>query len=565
MIAEDLEKTICLLKSSSILETTKIDDRRYNFLINGKKTIWKISLYFPVNFPYRLPSVVLLNTDLIGRIPHVNQSGVICLEENDTVIVDHTKPVDLIEAYLSEAIKLLERSSLKIFQDELLDELEGYFGVDKAINSFYFSQTSAEAISMRVAKQKNKPSPYFSPILLHSSDTFPPQPFSNIETACKHQQMNVIHLPLDEAVLPPNSARDINAKYIESLKSNVNETNLDIASKLAKKSRIARQFFLLLSMPRSSGERSQFLIEYRSNKKLPHPISEFNDEWSVVTYAIRRHNQSYLLERGGANYNLQDKHVAIVGCGSVGGEIAFMLAKAGIGTLTLIDDDKLLPDNVYRHRLGGNYLNFAPNKDGNVLEFSKVVALSHDLKKSLPYITVNPKNSRFENILKDKDFLGADVIVVAVGSPSVNLQINRALKSLNKNDVIYCWNEAAGVGGHSVSLNLSKTCLECIYTSSNGFTLENGINLVQLGQPISKNLTGCAGVFTPFSYLDSSQTANLACKQCLDMLQNNINGKVLSWKGDNHYGLVLTERYHSMPLKEELSVTRHACCEVCND
>jgi hypothetical protein len=45
------------------------------------------------------------------------------------------------------------------------------------------------------------------------------------------------------------------------------------------------------------------------------------------------------------------KHVAFVGCGSGGGAIALMAARAGIGKFTLVDPDLLALENVCRHML----------------------------------------------------------------------------------------------------------------------------------------------------------------------------------------------------------------------
>ena len=49
--------------------------------------------------------------------------------------------------------------------------------------------------------------------------------------------------------------------------------------------------------------------------------------------------------------NLRASKVAIIGCGAVGSEVAELLAKAGVGELTLIDNDDLYAGNVGRHLL----------------------------------------------------------------------------------------------------------------------------------------------------------------------------------------------------------------------
>lgn len=48
---------------------------------------------------------------------------------------------------------------------------------------------------------------------------------------------------------------------------------------------------------------------------------------------------------------LPARKVAVVGCGSLGSKIAVMLARSGVGSFMLVDDDLLLPDNFVRHDL----------------------------------------------------------------------------------------------------------------------------------------------------------------------------------------------------------------------
>src|SRR5206468_8865557 len=46
---------------------------------------------------------------------------------------------------------------------------------------------------------------------------------------------------------------------------------------------------------------------------------------------------------------LKEKHLVIVGAGSVGSAIAVMAARAGIETFTIIDHDDIEPENLGRH------------------------------------------------------------------------------------------------------------------------------------------------------------------------------------------------------------------------
>lgn len=58
------------------------------------------------------------------------------------------------------------------------------------------------------------------------------------------------------------------------------------------------------------------------------------------------------MPRSGAAVDLGDRHILVVGCGSVGGHAAVGLAYAGVGSLTLVDPDTLEPENAFRHAAG---------------------------------------------------------------------------------------------------------------------------------------------------------------------------------------------------------------------
>lgn len=53
---------------------------------------------------------------------------------------------------------------------------------------------------------------------------------------------------------------------------------------------------------------------------------------------------------------LRSKKVGLVGCGSLGSKIAASLARCGVGTFVLVDDDILKPGNLVRHELDGGSL-----------------------------------------------------------------------------------------------------------------------------------------------------------------------------------------------------------------
>lgn len=74
---------------------------------------------------------------------------------------------------------------------------------------------------------------------------------------------------------------------------------------------------------------------------------------------------------------LRDRHVAIIGLGSVGSVAALELARAGVGHFTLVDPDTLQIHNLCRHVC-----------DLSELGMSKVMAVARRIRRIVPSVTV---------------------------------------------------------------------------------------------------------------------------------------------------------------------------------
>src|SRR5260370_3295903 len=93
----------------------------------------------------------------------------------------------------------------------------------------------------------------------------------------------------------------------------------------------------------------------------------------------------------GGNEDLAKKRVGIFGCGSLGADVTFLLAKSGIGGFYLTDNQVLSLDNIGRHLLGADYA-----------RQNKSDALETFLKKQLPGISVETSGGRdIETILRE--------------------------------------------------------------------------------------------------------------------------------------------------------------------
>lgn len=115
----------------------------------------------------------------------------------------------------------------------------------------------------------------------------------------------------------------------------------------------------------------------------------------------REEFESALEERHGKELQKKfaDATVAICGLGGLGSNIAVSLARAGIGTLILIDFDKVDISNLHRQQY----------KACQVGQY-KTSALADNLKEISPYITVNTHTvkiteSNFCELLQEADII----------------------------------------------------------------------------------------------------------------------------------------------------------------
>lgn len=106
-----------------------------------------------------------------------------------------------------------------------------------------------------------------------------------------------------------------------------------------------------------------------------------DDEWKhypYLTLDLTDDNGGRLPEQYAA---LRGKKIGLVGCGSLGSKTATSLARSGVGSFVLVDDDIMKPGNLVRHDL-----------DAASLGVHKADALEARLKAVSPHVNVSARN-----------------------------------------------------------------------------------------------------------------------------------------------------------------------------
>jgi hypothetical protein len=362
-----------------------------------------------------------------------------------------------------------------------------------------------------------------------------------------------LYLALPQTVLPPAPNQDLTVTYLDNLQAEFDSAQQALWTDLLGGSPKTERVALLVSMPRAAGGFSLIGFTFGVENGCP------NADTPIANLMMVRHSVSHMRERGGADLRFGSRHVVVFGCGSVGSEVADALATSGVGKLTLVDPQSLSADNVFRHALGRFWIGT-----------SKVEALQATLPTRYPGIEVTAHVGDAYRWLLVNATTEVDGFVIALGMPTLERQLSRAIRSSHpKTPVVFTWLEPLDLGGHALAVNSSgRGCLDCLYRDDEGVdALASRTSYLEVGQTLTRNLTGCASTFTPYGAIQSRRTALLAAEQILKSLDGNELPDYAYWTGDGTaaaaHGLRTTAWWRQARANSATNVTRSMFGSAC--
>ena len=218
--------------------------------------------------------------------------------------------------------------------------------------------------------------------------------------------------------------------------------------------------------------------------------------------------RDYLVGRttGQVSASLSDAHVVVAGCGAIGGQLARQLAQAGVGRLTLLDDDGFTWQNVGRHVL-----------DGRSVGKWKTQELAAVIRSSFPDITVDAMVAPWDGLTPAQwtQVDSADLWISATGDAASNQHLDDLVASGEAPATVFCWLEPFAVAGHAV-LHLPGSGRLRGLTDQAGRLLEPVSDL--LSAPAPPREPSCGAFYQPYSSLASLSAVALAGELVLDAL-----------------------------------------------
>lgn len=548
-----------------------------------------------VGLPFEFPSVLPLFFDAqrqFGFVPHVEDSGFICFTRNENLVIDERYPGKVVLDCLEKVIGILEMGQLEANNQDFLEEFEVYWQRSDAcyreahvlfdeenntIREIDLYLMSLDGVTYFVCEKSFNPDHY-------------------IQSVFKEETKNVtkrrcLFIPLREGtfIKPSQVHQKWTFKELKELVySNITSEDRKKLVQLIQRNPKSntRYDYVLFGLPINQEKNALFgmvihyeegMIKSKKTKVQLHPLIQTPVKIEVFPFAVTRHHKDFLLARTGADSSFVGKHAIVIGVGAIGSVVAMGLAKSGFGTITLIDHDRIDIENVYRHVLGADLL-YNRDTPNELNRYKKVEALKIEIERKYPLTKVIAIDKKFNTVLEMEtiDWDKADIIIVCMGSPNAEMAINRHFHQLSQSPpLIHAWVEPFGVGGHVLlTLNQEKQgCYQCLFRPlSDEDSIENLSGFAQAGQSFTKSLGGCGTYFTPYSFLDSEETANQVLRTIHRLSRKQIKGNpIFSWKGDPtlflNEGFKLSDRFHMTEeqLMKNSTLYYDPNCPVCSN
>lgn len=262
--------------------------------------------------------------------------------------------------------------------------------------------------------------------------------------------------------------------------------------------------------------------------RIPHKllISRSNVELkksAVERCAVKRVDHVWIHTRGGDGGDYQQRSILLIGCGALGGYVAHFLSRAGVGNLTLLDNDRLEWANLGRHVLGAEYISQW-----------KAEALSKMLARQMPHLNVKgvPKDWR-DALRKDNDlFSNFDLIVTTVADWRCEGPLNYLSRIERLPTILYGWLEPYAVAGHCLVSVKGSGCLACKMNYLGQFEF----NVAQLPEKTLKREPGGCTHYQQYGPTALLPVASLISSNALHCLNAPRDRSILeTWVSDQEH------------------------------
>jgi molybdopterin/thiamine biosynthesis adenylyltransferase len=453
------DSTFTCVPPSEALPLLKICSAVWRKVVSVKDTNHAIEIGLTKEFPDEAPVAVVTGwQDIHLTNPHILNGGLICVIPSSAAI-DSNNPAGLVKYVFSEVEEILKGTSSNDFREEfsyywgrrltngdqkvlIIDPIEKLENPFPAIfcKGFVCVASSVERLNRWASNWTGSPSELKTEdlgVFIHLKSPLLPSEYPN----------SLADLLSLASAHDPSTAKIIKDYLVKSNGRGLALLVQDEAGGVA----LGGVIFDGLNLSKSimvpgfrAGRASTDLVLKTARQVIASA--------SIRREAVTRADHRWIHSRGGDGRDLSKKSILLIGCGSLGGYVAHLLSRAGVGSLTITDNDFLGWANVGRHILGASSIGRW-----------KAEAMAEAINRELPHLdTVGiPKDWRTAFASDPEIFAKHDLVV----SVTADWRCERPLNILNRDSqmppILFGWLEPHAVAGHCLVVSKNGGCLEC--------------------------------------------------------------------------------------------------------
>lgn len=505
-----------IIKSFPDARELRVSDypRAWEITLDTKNGQVAVEILLPGAFPSCLPKVRVKDPgEFRFVVPHVNDDGSLCLTTN-AAATPIAAPEAAIEFVIGRAKAILGSSDQSDFDAEFFSYWQSYGG---ELGHVLVLTSDAEI-------------PKHAFCLCDSANKILSADESKLRAWCRRAAKSelatrsigqVVRVDLADPLPPSKFPRTV-GNLLALIEPSAGELVETIQQHLSWRS---GEFLVTLRIPTTSGHidaavtfaghaagRKKDVGKGFREGKVPWEIIKARARLEtvdapVVRLGVQSVHPQHIRTRGGNGIDFSAKRVAVVGCGSLGGYVAHMLARMGVGHLLLVDNDTLSWDNAGRHVLGGLQVGE-----------KKAEALRGLLQMESPHLEIETLARDLEQILSisPSRLQGVDLIVSTIGIWGAEYDLNYwARRTSGAPPVIFSWIEPHAVAGHALLVHpVEGGCLACGCNQWGEFKL----SVTDPEATTQLRGRGCSGFFQPYGVAEMMPTASMAVRFAADVL-----------------------------------------------
>lgn len=423
------------------------------------------------DFPYTPPRIAVADGPHALAWPHLEKGGLLCVLPLDAAVSSRS-PVGVTAYVLGEACRLIEDSISGSNVEDFRQEFLSYWALAADAPSVFVSTIDPTCQSRRIAvwrgkglrvvgespralrawlsRRGEKPGKSGEYTLVDGILVWLPKPLTPAEYP---------DTPADLWALVQQHSPEVKGVFQDLATRSASEIDVVLGARTAHGSCFGA---LVLSGPRrpSGSKRSgNPLVKGFRPGRVPAPLlvkRYFAGATKPAKAIVKRADHQWIHGRDNDRHQarLRGASVAVLGCGSLGGSLARLLAQSGVGNLLLVDPATLDWPNIGRHQLGASSVGQ-----------SKAEALAREIAVAYPHLTdITARNKRVgmgERGLMD-DLLEYGLVVSTMGNWAAEGFLNDYHQERQDfPPILYGWLEPHASAAHVVVVPTHGPCLRC--------------------------------------------------------------------------------------------------------